>query len=94
MNILATLRTPRIGQFAIFDFAVSYGAALLAAPLVKSKISKERLLYLVLPAAILVHKLFKIDTPLTEMFFDFKKHWLLKAIVVGMVIEAFLVEKI
>ena len=69
MNLLSKLRSYRIGPFAIFDFASTFGAVWLGAPFVKDYISRERMLYLAVPAGVLAHLLLGIDTPLHRILF-------------------------
>lgn len=64
---VADLRKYRIGPFAIFDFSMSFLAAVLLAPLVKNYVSRERLLWGVIPLGVATHELFHIRTPLNKM---------------------------
>ena len=63
--MIEKLRSFRVGQFAIFDFAVTFTAAYYGHNLLR--ISRERALWLAIPTGILVHKLLKIDTPLNRL---------------------------
>jgi hypothetical protein len=83
MSLITALRKPRVGPFAIFDFAASYAGALLAAPYLGKYISRERLLYLVVPTGVLAHALFKIDTPLNRMLLTKSEGNTLARVVVG-----------
>jgi hypothetical protein len=66
MNV-ADLRKYRVGPFAIFDFSMSFLAAALVAPLVKNYVSRERLLWGVIPLGVATHELFRLRTPLNKM---------------------------
>ena len=63
--LIQKLRSYRIGQFAIFDFATAFAAAYWGHHYLR--MSRERALWLTIPAGIIVHKLMKIDTPLNRM---------------------------
>ncbi|MBU0727357.1 hypothetical protein KKA95_01595 [Patescibacteria group bacterium] len=91
MNIITFLRSFRIGPFAIFDFAVTYLIAFLIGPYLKKlgiPISREQLMWLALPISVLIHAIFKIKTPLTEMVFDPSGHYTSKVIMIAMIIMA------
>ena len=93
MNIISYLRTFRIGPFAIFDFAASYLLIYFLAPYLQKlglRLTRSQMLWLTLPVSLVVHVLFGIDTPLTQMFLDLSGGYWVKFIVVGMVIIAFL----
>ena len=67
MNLIQELRKPRIGPFAIFDFATALGGAYLLAP--KLGVSRKAGVLMAIPAGIVVHELLGIDTPLNRMVF-------------------------
>ena len=66
-GLIQTLREPRIGGFAIFDFAASFAAAWYLAP--KLGVERKFALIAVIPAGLLVHELLGISTPLNRMVF-------------------------
>ncbi len=92
MDTIDFLRSFRIGPFAIFDFALTYLIAYLLGPHLKKMgipLSREQFLYLILPLSVVVHLLFKQDTPLTEMTLDPRGYWLWKGLLLAMLILAF-----
>ncbi len=93
MNIIETLRTPRIGGYAIFDFAVSFLAVYLIAPWLSKLARKIRLeipkyswLYLTVPLSVIVHILVGTMTPLTLGFVDLHGHLFIKFVIILLVI--------
>ncbi len=64
MNLIATLRKPKVGPFAVFDLTTAFGGMYLLAP--KLGISHERALWATLPLAVATHALLGIKTPLNE----------------------------
>lgn len=64
MNI-ETLRKPRIGPFAIFDFASAFAGAWFLAPRVG--VPRSVALLAVVLVGVLVHKALGIDTPLSQV---------------------------
>ena len=91
MNLLDFLRSFRIGPFAIFDFAGTYLLAFLIGPYLKKigiPISREQFMYLALPLSVLIHFIFRIDTPLTKMVLDPNGHYIWKGIMVVMIVLA------
>ncbi|MDH5533063.1 MAG: hypothetical protein OEX81_01410 [Candidatus Pacebacteria bacterium] len=90
MNI-ETLRSFKIGPFAVFDFAISYLIVYLIAPLlvkiskkIKFPISKTQWLWLVVPFSVLSHIISGEMTPLTKMFINRDGDILVKVIVLFM----------
>lgn len=65
MSLLSSLRSFRVGQFAVFDFAGSFVGAYLIARHFNWDVA--RTLWLVLPLSVLAHALTQQDTPLTRM---------------------------
>lgn len=65
-DIITILRTPRIGQFAIFDFVATFIVAYLVAPYIY--LTPYQSMFWSVILSIIVHKIFGIDTPLTRMF--------------------------
>ena len=89
MNLINLLRSFRIGPFAIFDFAGTYLLAYLIGPHLKKigiPLSREQFMYLVLPLSVLVHFLFGIETPLTEMILAPNEHYIWKGILILMIV--------
>jgi len=69
MNVLEKVRSVRIGPFAVFDFAATYTAAWFLAPKLDWYLRREQVMWLAVPTGIVIHKLFKIETPLNTMVF-------------------------
>lgn len=67
MGIIETLRKPRVGPFAVFDFAAALGGAWLVAPVIG--IPRSVALLAVVPVGILVHEALGVDTPLNRVVF-------------------------
>jgi len=67
MTLIQELRRPRIGPFAIFDFATAIAGACWLAP--RLGISRTAGALAAIPTGILVHELLGIDTPLNRMVF-------------------------
>jgi len=93
MDVISFLRQFRAGEYAVFDFAVSFLAVLLIAPLLSKilrkigiEIPKYTWLFFVLPAAIITHLVIGRMTPMTINFIDMGGHYLLKIIVIGSLI--------
>ncbi|KKP79430.1 MAG: hypothetical protein UR78_C0014G0011 [Candidatus Moranbacteria bacterium GW2011_GWF2_35_39] len=85
------LRQFRLGDYAIFDFAVSFLGIYLLAPLLsklflklKLDIPKQNWLYLTLPIGVTTHLLFGKITPLTRDFIDIQGHYIVKIIILGL----------
>ena len=90
------LRSFRVFQIAIFDLVISYLGIYLISPLIinfskkiKIKTNKAQLLYLTLPASIIVHLLVGQETTLTKMFLDPSNYYLTKIIILSMIYMAF-----
>lgn len=67
MNLIETLRGPKIGPFAIFDVAAALGAAYFLAP--RIGVSRGFALTVAVPAGVVIHELLGVDTPLNRMVF-------------------------
>ena len=67
MTLIQTLRRPRIGPFAVFDFVTAFSGAYFLAP--RLGVSRKRALWAAIPAGVLVHQLLGIETPLNRMVF-------------------------
>jgi hypothetical protein len=87
------LRQFRVEGFAIFDFATAFlGIYILSFPLswlfrkIGLEIPKKSWLLLTLPIGIITHTLIGRKTPMTVEFFDPSGHYLLKAIILGLLI--------
>ncbi|MFA5987215.1 MAG: hypothetical protein WC797_01005 [Candidatus Paceibacterota bacterium] len=94
--IIETLRSYRIGPFAIFDFAVSYIAVYFLAPYLSKlfayigiSINREQWLWLTLPIALVAHFIFRPDTPFTKMFLDLSGGWTAKLVIILMIVMAY-----
>ena len=96
MDIITYLRTFRIGPFAIFDFAASYLAVWIFAPLIIKLVSyigihptRANLMWLVVPASVLVHILVGTYTPLTKMFLNPSGDYIVKLVILFMLYKGF-----
>ncbi|MEI6510432.1 MAG: hypothetical protein WCO25_00130 [Candidatus Uhrbacteria bacterium] len=93
MGIITYLRSFRFGEYAIFDFTVSFVAVYLLAPYLSRlgrkfnlDISRRSWLYLTLPISVVVHLVFVTFTPMTRNVLDLHGHYLLKVIMVGLIV--------
>lgn len=93
MGIIAYLRTFRFGEYAIFDFAVSFIAVYLLAPnlsrlgrKINLDIPRRAWLYLTLPISVVAHLIVATYTPMTVNFLDPRGHYLLKVVMVGLIV--------
>jgi len=89
MTTIETLRQFKIGEYAVFDFVVSYLFILLISPLLSKLFLKIRIsipkinwLFLTLPLSILIHVLVDNITPMTGDFLDPSGHYFIKFIIV------------
>jgi ethanolamine transporter EutH len=87
------LRQFRIGEYAIFDFAVAFLGIYLLSPLlsklflkIKIDIPKKNWLYLTLPMGILAHILASNITPMTRDFLNIYDHYILKILILVLLI--------
>ena len=87
------LRQFRIGQYAIFDFTLTFVGFYLLAPLLsklflklKVKIPKRNWLFLALPIGFLTHLLFGRITPMTANLLDPQAHFLLKLVMLAFLV--------
>lgn len=94
--IIQTLRSFRVGPFAVFDFASAYLGVYLLAPVLSYlcslfglSVTRTQWLWLTLPLSILFHLLFGSRTPFTVMVLDPSGHILAKLLVLGMLFMAF-----
>jgi len=83
----------RFGGYAIFDFAVAFLGIYLLSPLLSKifkkfnlDIPKQNWLFLTLPIGIFIHLLVGKITPLTQNFIDTHDHYIIKAIILGLLI--------
>lgn len=90
MDTISFLRQFRIGEYAIFDFAISFLGIYLFAPLLSKllrkigiEIPKLNWLFFVLPFAVTMHLIFGPITPMTGNFIDLNGHYILKIAVIG-----------
>jgi len=93
MNPIEFLREFRIGGYAIFDFVVAFGGIYLLSPRLSKlflklrlKVPKRNWVLLTLPLSILVHILVGNITPMTANFIDLSGHYILKALIIGLLI--------
>lgn len=91
--LITTLRSLRIGPFSVFDFVTAYIGIYLLAPylsklflLIGVSVTRTQWFWLTLPIAVLIHKLFGIDTALNRMVFDPSGHYIAKLVLIGMVV--------
>lgn len=89
MGLFQFLRQYRVGEYAIFDTALSFIAVYFLAPLLTKlfrkigiNIPRWNWLYLTLPISVVVHGILGIYTPLTHNFFDPSGHWIVKLVVI------------
>jgi len=94
---ITLLRSFRIGQFAIFDFAVSYIVMYFFAPvlsklfsLIGIYINREQWLWLTMPIALLVHILAGSQTPFTQMFLSLHGGIVAKTIIIVMLVMVYI----
>ena len=68
--LISELRKYKIGEFAIFDFVASYIVAILVWYLLTERniSTLTKILVSVVPLSIVSHLVFKVNTPLTDMF--------------------------
>lgn len=85
------LRQFRIGGYAVFDFAASFLAIYLLAPLLSKLFLKLRIeipkinwLFLTLPISIIAHLLVGRITPMTRNFLDVGGHFILKILMLSL----------
>lgn len=64
-NSLKKIRSYRINQFAIFDFAISFIFALIVSKIFGLNVVSS--LTLIIPFAVVIHELFNIRTPLNNL---------------------------
>ncbi len=93
MNTIELLRQFRIGEYAIFDFVVSFAGIFLITPWMTKLFRKVGIeiptrswMLLTLPMSILIHLLVGNITPMTKNFFDANDHYLFKALILGLTI--------
>jgi hypothetical protein len=88
MTAIETLRTYRIGPFAIFDFAATFVGMYLISLLTKNYVSQRRLLWGALPLGVIAHEIVGVRTPLNRMVLGPETNLLTQAIVGLMLIKA------
>ncbi len=88
MNTIEYLRQFRIGEYAIFDFAVSFlGMYLLSSILsklflkIKIIIPKNNWIFLTVPLSIIFHLLTNTMTTMTKDFLDINSHYVIKILI-------------
>ncbi|HAT73484.1 MAG: hypothetical protein US30_C0001G0116 [Candidatus Moranbacteria bacterium GW2011_GWF2_36_839] len=90
---IAFLRQFRLGDYAIFDFAVSLLGFYLLSPLLSKIFLKLRIdiprqnwLYLTLPIGVATHLIFGKITPLTRDFIDIQGHYIVKIVIIALLL--------
>lgn len=93
MDIIEFLRQFRLGEYAIFDFALSFLGIYLLSPFLsklmlklKLQVPKHNWLFLTLPISILAHLLTGKITPMTANFLNLHNHYILKILILGLLI--------
>lgn len=93
MPTLQFLRSFRFGEYAYFDLIVSFIGICLLGPLLsklflklKLKVSQKSWIYFTLPIGIIIHLLVRNSTPMTRDFIDLHGHYILKAVIVGLLL--------
>lgn len=93
MQSIEYLRQFRLGEYAIFDFTITFLGMYLLSPVlsrlfrkIRIDIPKHNWLYLALPIGILVHLLIGRITPMTKNFLDLQDHYLLKIVMVVLLV--------
>ena len=93
MNPIEFLRQFRLGEYAVFDFAVSFLGMYLLSPLLSKVFRKLRIdipklnwLFLTLPISIFAHLLVGNITPMTRDFVDIQGHYSLKILILGLLV--------
>lgn len=88
---IAFLRQFRLGDYAIFDFAVAFLGMYILAPLLSKlflkmriDIPKQNWLYLTLPIGIVAHLITGRITPLTRDFINIQGHYIVKIVLIGL----------
>jgi len=91
MSFIETLRSVRVGPFALFDFALAYAGIYLIAPLlsrmfhvVKLDIPRSSWLWFTLPISVVVHLAIGTITPFTRMAIDPQGGYLIKLLLGAM----------
>jgi hypothetical protein len=90
-GLLETLRSVRVGRFAVFDFVTAHAGMYWLAP--RIGISHERALWLTIPIGIATHHLLGIETPLNRMVLGDKPSRLAQLIVAGLLLRALTLRK-
>jgi hypothetical protein len=92
MITLEFLRSLKIGEYAIFDIAISFLGIWILSPilsklfkLLKLDIPLSSWIYLALPIGILAHIVVGRYTPMTKYFLDPTSHYLLKLFILALV---------
>jgi hypothetical protein len=85
MSALESLRSVRIGPFAVFDFAASFAGVYFMAPVVG--VSREKALWLTVPLGVVSHVALGTKTPLTSMLIGPEQNHLAQAAVALMLVK-------
>jgi hypothetical protein len=91
MSTIEFLRQFKIGEYAVFDFAASFLGIYLLSPLlskmflkIRVDVPKRNWLFLTLPISVLAHLAVGEITPMTRDIIDLNGHYILKAIMLGL----------
>lgn len=89
MNPIEYLRSWRFGEYAVFDFVLSFLVVFVLAPFLSKGfrkfglvISRVSWLYLTLPLSIVIHLAVGVMTPMTIQFLDPNGYYGLKIVIV------------
>jgi hypothetical protein len=95
MSLIKTLRSYRIGKFAIIDFVATILSVILLHYLFNYISDKSNInirfniingLFLAFPIGVFAHIIFGIKTPLNDMVMDMNNHYLLKIVLIALVL--------
>jgi hypothetical protein len=96
MNTIETLRSFRVGGYAVFDFGVSFLVMALLGPLLSNLIKRfgimvpvKNWIFLTLPLSIVIHLLVGNHTLMTKNIIDPNGHFILKAIILLLTLLSF-----
>lgn len=101
MDVISFLRQFRVGEYAVFDFVVSFLAMYLLAPLlskgfqkIRVQISRRGWMLFTLPLSMVIHLTVGRITPLTAQFLDLRGHVIVKVVMVVLFVMGLLQTKI
>jgi ABC-type transport system involved in cytochrome c biogenesis permease component len=84
MNINEKLTKYRIDGYSVFHTILTFLGLLLISPMSKKYLNMDwkQLFLLALPLTILFHAIFNINSPLNDRFFNLKRYYAVKAVVI------------